>query len=477
VVSSQEFVMSQLIADLEISDCSICYYPFSSEGKGEHTPRTLSCGHTLCHNCVHQLLQNSSRVRCPECKRLEQPVESASDFPVNWMMCRAAQQIGDARNVEKDPCCHLHTLAYSSFCVDCQELVCPECLSNEGPHHHHSSQTKEKAASALQNRLDDEVKLLASLREQCQGLQQSSASVITGQGQGRVVGTLLHAQNALLDLASPVFDVAQALRNFDAIMAEANVMKTLPITAMLFVSKDFHSRLVWLHEVCKPLIESGFRSADRVDTLCDRLDFFVRHIRQNKDRLLEAQEAKAVNEQKGMELLGEGPVHRPELEWKIYKGHDLLSLCRDNKHFSGVVQRVSDSQGIAGVMAVPLSSIDASDDVGFVVRVDHTAGRGLTIAVSMFNTDYAPSSRWVYQYGSTGLLKQSLGVLQSQNWQRCLASPYGDGDMIGVRLNRSAGTVAFYKNGVLQGQTSPLNVTGWVPMVLLRGQGQKVTLL
>jgi len=83
---------------MEPPECVVCLQVFD---EGEHTPRVLSCGHSVCQSCVADLRSHwgtgssSSKgachglVRCPECKQhTKLPLGGFLDLPKNIELMR-----------------------------------------------------------------------------------------------------------------------------------------------------------------------------------------------------------------------------------------------------------------------------------------------------------------------------------------------------------------------------------------------------
>jgi hypothetical protein len=50
---------------LQPPTCSTCMDPYN---EGTQCPRALSCGHSLCHDCLCRLIRSDTPKRCPECR-------------------------------------------------------------------------------------------------------------------------------------------------------------------------------------------------------------------------------------------------------------------------------------------------------------------------------------------------------------------------------------------------------------------------
>ena len=124
----------------EISDqflsCKICLEPFKN-------PKTLSCLHTFCFDCLQQHLDaESSRSRfaiynrnitCPLCrKKTELPSGSIRRLPDNFLLSNLTEII-DRRRPSTVPPCEICPSGVrgnnaSSKCLDCSKLLCKSCV-------------------------------------------------------------------------------------------------------------------------------------------------------------------------------------------------------------------------------------------------------------------------------------------------------------------------------------------------------------
>ncbi|XP_024523427.1 uncharacterized protein LOC112343697 isoform X1 [Selaginella moellendorffii] len=76
---------------MEEAECCVCLQGFEEEG--EHVPRVLRCGHTLCQECVVHLARDRQQqqqqrfVRCPECSHVT-ALAYPSSLPKNFELLR-----------------------------------------------------------------------------------------------------------------------------------------------------------------------------------------------------------------------------------------------------------------------------------------------------------------------------------------------------------------------------------------------------
>ena len=61
--------------------CQVCFEDF--EENGNHVPRILPCSHTLCHECIGQMIRQN-RIECPFCRKKHEAMEDyKKSFPQN----------------------------------------------------------------------------------------------------------------------------------------------------------------------------------------------------------------------------------------------------------------------------------------------------------------------------------------------------------------------------------------------------------
>ena len=74
-------------------ECAICTYEYQVEGN--RCPKLLTCTHTVCLDCLRQLVQRSSnhRIDCPICRAdITVPAGGASEFPTNRYIVEALER-------------------------------------------------------------------------------------------------------------------------------------------------------------------------------------------------------------------------------------------------------------------------------------------------------------------------------------------------------------------------------------------------
>lgn len=96
-------------------------------------PRLLPCHHTMCSECINNLLVNSPSgrfFRCPQCRRdVCVPRAGIAELPVNFFVRSLQDELG----MEEDaagPCqvCHRGSIVSQFHCMDCDLDICRFCI-------------------------------------------------------------------------------------------------------------------------------------------------------------------------------------------------------------------------------------------------------------------------------------------------------------------------------------------------------------
>lgn len=106
--------------------CPVCMDEFRD-------PRLLPCHHTLCTECIQNLLQaapSSRMFRCPQCRRdICVPRGGVTELPVNFFVRSLQDELGEEVNVG-GPCrvCQRGAVASQFHCIDCDLDICHFCI-------------------------------------------------------------------------------------------------------------------------------------------------------------------------------------------------------------------------------------------------------------------------------------------------------------------------------------------------------------
>ena len=133
----------------EMNECSVCCEQFVS-------PRILPCKHTFCLSCVNQLTHDDV-IRCPTCNldhaasdvkpdfRLDQFLEIFSQNGLQSETETKDEDVGFP--LEKDACELCRKEVFTSWCVQCKQWMCDNCVvphsrANVSRHHRYESVTE-----------------------------------------------------------------------------------------------------------------------------------------------------------------------------------------------------------------------------------------------------------------------------------------------------------------------------------------------
>ena len=135
--------------------CAICHEELED-------PRFLPCHHYFCAACIQSVadtagaLQNNSSFQkmaqilrrksfpCPECrKNTVLPGNNARSLPQAFVVNRMKESLRKLRSkpaaLNPATCtaqaCKLHDIALKLLCLDCQQMICPECVLSTHKYH------------------------------------------------------------------------------------------------------------------------------------------------------------------------------------------------------------------------------------------------------------------------------------------------------------------------------------------------------
>ena len=111
-------------------ECSLCHNTYND-------PKTISCLHTFCCQCLEVHARTSHRqgkLRCPECQaQIDLPEGNRFDslptsfFHKSLLSLLAVQQSGDRSSITCGSCKKESSDVHN--CFDCAVFMCPDCLS------------------------------------------------------------------------------------------------------------------------------------------------------------------------------------------------------------------------------------------------------------------------------------------------------------------------------------------------------------
>ena len=122
--------------DLLLS-CVVCLEEFEEDG--DKIPRLLPCTHTLCQNCIKQLIRYE-KLECPECRAKHEAKNKEKSFQQNkyiLIQIRRSVKSKEKRVPRGYDRCKDHGKELSLFCqeADCQVAICQSCLSKNHKKH------------------------------------------------------------------------------------------------------------------------------------------------------------------------------------------------------------------------------------------------------------------------------------------------------------------------------------------------------
>lgn len=130
-------------------ECPSCKNPYRSSSTNNLPRVLLQCGHTFCHQCISNSLQDES-LSCFTCKKISFG-QSVENFPVNDSLISFI----DINTPRSEPLCKQHQKRIDIFCEKDHKLLCSECIIHS--HQHHKmitvSQKAEKERATLNESL------------------------------------------------------------------------------------------------------------------------------------------------------------------------------------------------------------------------------------------------------------------------------------------------------------------------------------
>ena len=118
-------------------ECKNCFRPFNLVA---NDPRTLSCGHSFCLECVEKLAKDAKDkpIACPVCAKptaipstAKTPLDASFAINENYAIAESMLTIPpNAIAAMKAPCSRKKcTDDATQYCVDCKRSMCPACVA------------------------------------------------------------------------------------------------------------------------------------------------------------------------------------------------------------------------------------------------------------------------------------------------------------------------------------------------------------
>src|SRR5688572_18517334 len=113
---------------IQVLSCQVCFIEYDL---AEHLPRSAPCGHTICSNCIKDMLQRKDIFACPLDRKVLPRSSSGLDaFPVNFSLREIVEQ------KLKDSHCRVHGKKLDCTCLTDQSLICELCVSDRAHRGH-----------------------------------------------------------------------------------------------------------------------------------------------------------------------------------------------------------------------------------------------------------------------------------------------------------------------------------------------------
>lgn len=108
--------------------CPVCLEIFVN-------PRSLSCQHVFCKECIDQVYDKRKEIKCPTCRvTTAMPREGSASLPIAFHInslldLYESEAIVDGATREGESCevCPVHGRALEVYCSTCEEVVCTLC--------------------------------------------------------------------------------------------------------------------------------------------------------------------------------------------------------------------------------------------------------------------------------------------------------------------------------------------------------------
>ncbi|XP_036199251.1 E3 ubiquitin-protein ligase TRIM38-like [Myotis myotis] len=145
----------------EEATCSICLHLMAE-------PVSISCGHSYCQACLLGFMgppsssrsqQGTKTFSCPQCRA---PFKRHSLRPIKQL----GSLIAALQEQEQEPSCQEHGERLHLFCEDDGQLICWRC-ERDGRHKGHNTALLEDASPGYREKLQEAVRKLRQLEEEC----------------------------------------------------------------------------------------------------------------------------------------------------------------------------------------------------------------------------------------------------------------------------------------------------------------------
>ncbi|XP_042571504.1 E3 ubiquitin-protein ligase TRIM35-like [Cyprinus carpio] len=132
--------------------CPVCHEIFKS-------PVLLSCGHSVCKECLQQFWRIKGTQECPVCRRRS----SRDDPPCNGVLKNLCESFlnerKESRSSESEELCSLHSEELKLFCLEDKQPVCLVCRDSQ-QHDNHTFRPISEVASSCKEEVNTTLKSL-----------------------------------------------------------------------------------------------------------------------------------------------------------------------------------------------------------------------------------------------------------------------------------------------------------------------------
>ena len=110
-----------------IIECIVCLEPYNSFDK---VPLILTCGHTLCKECVVKINSNSADIKCPIDRKVEP--KATKQLTVNYAILQLLNL--HKSGIPSRETCTTHSHPITLICKTCSLNCCYKCIRNHAGH-------------------------------------------------------------------------------------------------------------------------------------------------------------------------------------------------------------------------------------------------------------------------------------------------------------------------------------------------------
>nr|AAI24195.1 Zgc:152960 [Danio rerio]AAI65410.1 Zgc:152960 protein [Danio rerio] len=141
--------MASLNVSVEELSCPVCQEIFNN-------PVMLSCSHSVCKECLHQLWRTKGTQECPVCRRRS----SKEDPPCHLELKNKCEEFENQRKQSRsEEMCSLHGEKLKLFCLEDNQPVCVVCRDSQ-IHTNHTFRPVDEAAADCKEGIETIVKSL-----------------------------------------------------------------------------------------------------------------------------------------------------------------------------------------------------------------------------------------------------------------------------------------------------------------------------